>query len=226
MLARQLGDRISQAVAHAREQGFNDPPDVVIHSFGSQLFAILLGMNERFPDLRFGRVIAAGTVIDPHFDWSAMIEAGRIEAVLNHCGGRDWAVPFAQFFIPGTGPGARKGFSDPRAINLVDPGYGHSGCFTPQALTANLGRDGAWDRFLQLPPENFEDDRLRAPGRVRWRRVPRWLTFPLRLAFMILLIMAAMSIGYAVALGFGQNPLSIWGSAMSLLWGIAAAVLA
>ncbi|MGZ8306245.1 MAG: hypothetical protein ACXWU6_06565, partial [Allosphingosinicella sp.] len=152
MQAKRLGRRLSAAFEHAEAQGFRDPPDVVIHSFGSQLFVLLLGMRA-FETLRFGRVIATGAIVDPNYDWGAQIGRGRIEAILNHRGGRDQPVRWAQFAIPGTGPGARKGFKDPRAINLLDSDFGHSGCFTPEALSDNLADRGAWDRFLRLPLE-------------------------------------------------------------------------
>ena len=147
-LARQLGATIRAAIEHARASRIPEPPDVILHSFGSQLFVQLLALPE-FDDLRFGRVIAAGSVIRPSYDWSQRIRQGRIEAVLNHCGGKDLAVPFAQFFIPGTGPGARHGFSDAGAINVMNPDYRHSSCFNIADLKANLADGGLWDRFLR-----------------------------------------------------------------------------
>lgn len=156
-LARQLGKTIRAAIAHAKVSGIPEPPDIVIHSFGSQLFVQLLALPE-FNDLRFGRVIAAGSVVRPDYDWSQRIAQGRIEAVFNHCGGRDYAVPFAQFFIPGTGPGARRGFSDPAAINVLNPNYRHSSCFDIAELEANLAEGGLWDRFLRRSPESLADE--------------------------------------------------------------------
>ncbi|WP_050630107.1 IBR domain-containing protein [Bradyrhizobium viridifuturi] len=57
MLARQLAQRIQKAVIHARENQIEEPPDVIIHSFGSQLFRLVLEMPA-YSGLRFGRVIA------------------------------------------------------------------------------------------------------------------------------------------------------------------------
>jgi hypothetical protein len=86
-LARQLSQRIRKAVAHARKNQIEEPPDIIIHSFGSQLFRLVLEMPES-SDLQFGRVIAVGSVIRPDFDWSSYISRGRIEAVLCQCGKR------------------------------------------------------------------------------------------------------------------------------------------
>lgn len=161
-LARQLGNSLRTAIAHAKANRTSEPPDLILHSFGSQLFVQMLALPE-FDDLRFGRVIAAGSVIRPDYDWTKRIQQGRVEAVFNHCGGRDWAVPFAQFFIPETGPGARQGFVDPAAINVMNRDYRHSSCFHIAELESNLAKGGLWDRFLRgsLAPPAFEGERFR-----------------------------------------------------------------
>jgi hypothetical protein len=156
MLARQLSQRIRAAVGHARENQIPEPPDVIIHSFGSQLFRLVLEMPEAI-DLRFGRVIAVGSVICPDFDWSSYLSNGRIEAVLCQCGSRDLAVPFAQFFIPGAGPAGRHGFTDRATINVRNSQYGHSTALTEGELARNLNRGGLWNRFLREPAETFAD---------------------------------------------------------------------
>jgi hypothetical protein len=178
-LARELSQRIRKAVAHARKNQIEEPPDIIIHSFGSQLFRLVLEMPE-FSDLQFGRVIAVGSVIRPDFDWSSYVRRGRIEAVLCQCGEKDGAVPFAQFLIPDTGPGARHGFKDPVAINVLNNEYGHSTAFTEGELARNLDRGGPWDRFLREPIETFADPTKFQPS--AWSPAPapiraftRWL---------------------------------------------------
>jgi len=154
---------------HARENQIEEPRDIVIHSFGSQLFRLVLELAD-CSDLRFGRVIAVGSVIRPDFDWSSYIRDGRIEAVLDQCGGSDRAVPFAQFTIPGTGPGGRHGFTDPAAINLRNGEYGHSTAFTEGELARNLVRGGPWDRFLREPLSTFSDPTRFVPN--AWSPAP------------------------------------------------------
>lgn len=175
VLAWRLGQQIRRAVIQARENQIGEPPDIVIHSFGSQLFRLVLECDE-FSDLRFGRVIAVGSVIRPDFDWSSYIRDGRIEAVLDHCGGGDWAVPFAQFTIPGTGPGGRHGFTDPAVINVRNVQYGHSTAFFEAELARNLAGGGVWDRFLREPLTSFSDSTRFVPA--AWSPVyvlMRWL---------------------------------------------------
>lgn len=156
MLARQLSQRIRQAIVHARANQIEEAPDVIIHSFGSQLFRLVLE-TPGSSDVRFGRVIAVGSVIRPDFDWSSYLRSGRIEAVLCQCGGKDWAVPFAQFFIPNAGPGGRHGFIDPAVINVRNDQYSHSTALTEGELARNLAYGGLWDRFLRELLATFSD---------------------------------------------------------------------
>ncbi|MDA5192672.1 hypothetical protein [Govanella unica] len=199
-MARQLGTAIRAAVEHAKANRIPESPDVVLHSFGSQLFVQLLAMPE-FDDLRFGRVIAAGTVIRPNYDWTERISQGRLEAVFCHCGRKDWAVPFAQYFIPGTGPSARWGFSDEAAINVMNEDYGHGSCFDLKELEANLAAGGLWDRFLRRHRSTFDNEpRLFKPA--TWR--PMWK--PIR-GFVRIGVVALMAVLAAFALTFFS---SIW----------------
>lgn len=207
-LARQLGHEIRNAVEHALASGIPEPPDVVLHSFGSQLFVQLLALPE-FDDLRFGRVIAAGSVIRPDYDWSSRIRESRVEAVLNHRGGRDCAVPFAQFFIPGTGPGARHGFTDPTAINILNRDYKHSSCFDVQELKANLGEGGAWDRFLRRPDHSFQDQQH--PPRV-WRPVAAVIRGAARIAGV-----GVIATSGCILVSFGA---AVWLKLLACIWEI------
>jgi len=187
MLARRLVQQIRKAITHARENQIEEPPDIVIHSFGSQLFRLVLDFAD-CSDLRFGRVIAVGSVIRPDFDWSSYIRDGRIEAVLDQCGGSDWAVPFAQFTIPGTGPGGRHGFTDPAVINVRNGEYGHSTAFTEVELARNLAHGGLWDRFLREPLATFSDPTRFVPN--AWSPAHGLIRWLLR-AFVVVLLSAA-----------------------------------
>ncbi|MEO5560454.1 MAG: hypothetical protein ABIR10_12295, partial [Dokdonella sp.] len=144
-------------IADAEAHGINDRPDIVVHSFGSRLFTLLL-TDPDFADLSFGRVICAGSVVRPDFNWSALIEAGRIEAVLNHVGGKDAAVPFAQFLIPGCGPGGQLGYRDNNSVNVRSEEFGHSSCLSEATMAGTLAENGLWDRFLRHPLKNFQAD--------------------------------------------------------------------
>ncbi|MEO7325078.1 MAG: hypothetical protein ABIW82_09655 [Dokdonella sp.] len=175
-LAQDLGARIRRAIADASEHGITDLPDVVVHSFGSRLFALLLG-DPSFADLSFGRVICAGSVVRPDFNWSALIEVGRIEAVLNHVGGNDATVPLAQFLIPGSGPGGKVGYLDERCLNVCSADFGHSSCLSEATMEQTLAENGLWDRFLRHPLKAFSADGLFTAQRWKPAWAPlRWFT--------------------------------------------------
>ena len=108
-------------------------------------------LDDQFNDLKFGRVITAGSIIRPDFNWTPLIRDQRIEAVLNHVGGKDAAVPFAEFLIPGTGPSGREGYLDPAVLNQLSAEFGHSDVFTEANLCQQLTKGGLWDQFLTQP---------------------------------------------------------------------------
>lgn len=153
-LAKSLGHHIQRASAYASECGLTAAPDILVHSFGSRLFAMVLDDPE-FSELRFGRVITAGSIIRPDFEWSQFLAAGRVEAVLNHIGDRDKPVLCAQFLIPGTGPSGRFGFVDPAVINHEQAGFDHSACLSSEHLRQTLAEGGMWDRYLTQPAGRF-----------------------------------------------------------------------
>ena len=170
-LARQLGRQIKLAQAFATEGGIAEPPDVVLHSFGTLLFTTLLSLEE-FKDLTFGRVLLAGSIVRPDFDWGAHQQKGRIGAVLNHCGLRDWPVQIAVFAIPESGPSGHRGFDAPTVLNVRAEKYGHGTFFDRWALTENLVGDGLWDRFLRYPETSL------ATGIATFVPSSAWWTLP------------------------------------------------
>ena len=191
-LANSLGERICRAVQYAKERGLPEAPDMLVHSFGSRLFSLVL-RDEQFSDLKFGRVITAGSIIRPDFDWASLIQEERIEAVLNHMGGRDCAVPFAQFLIPGTGPGGRKGYLDSTVSNQRSIEFGHSDALTDVNLRQQLVKGGLWDRFLTQPKGQFIPNNPFRPQ--KW--APTWRLFraPCRLlGWAILAILGPFSL--------------------------------
>ena len=180
--ARRLGERIRIAIRQAAQSRHPDRPDIIAHSFGTHLFALIL-QDPRFDDLRFGRVITAGSIVRPDFDWNRYLAQGRVEAVLNHVGEQDAAAPFAQYAIPGTGPGGRFGYMASDVLNVRTPGYGHSGFFVAEHLRELIARDGLWHGFLTRPlrhfhpPGNFQPSSDWKPAWVGLRLMSRTLGY-------------------------------------------------
>lgn len=168
-LAKRLGERIRIAITQALASQRPSKPDIIAHSFGTHLLSLVLD-DPDFEDLSFGRIITAGSIIRPDFDWDRLIANGRVEAVLNHVGAKDTAVPAAQFAIPGTGPSGRIGYLAKNAINVCEPTFKHSDFFEPENLRAQIADGGLWHSFLTHPLEHFAPERGFVPP--PWKRAP------------------------------------------------------
>lgn len=163
---KSLGRRMRKAIDYAKARGLVERPDIVAHSFGTHLFTEVL-KDPEFNDLKFGRVITVGSIVRPDFDWTSLAGNDRIGAVLNHMGGRDMPVLFAQYMIPGTGPGARCGYLDEHAVNQLDPEFDHSEALRSTRLQEQLRDGGLWERFLTQPEGNFAPDNEHTP--TKWK---------------------------------------------------------
>lgn len=173
-IAKELGLRIKRAIKFAQENGTQAKPDIIVHSFGSKLFATMLEMSE-FDQIEFGRVITTGSIIVPDYDWQTVISNGRIEELLNHRGGKDRAVPLAQFFIPGTGPSGKVGFLDQAVSNYLSNSYGHSSFFIRDNLSKNISEGGLWDKFLTWPIVSFRTSLPNESIKANWKAWPKFV---------------------------------------------------
>jgi hypothetical protein len=174
ILARRLGERIRIAINQATESQRPSRPDIIAHSFGTRLFSLILE-DPKFEDLKFGRVITAGSIVRPDFDWERPIAEGRVEAILNHVGAKDAAVPFSQYTIPGAGPGGTVGYASKSTLNVRNPNFGHSDFFVPGNLRVLISNGGLWQNFLTHPLAHFKPEGVFETD-VRWK--PAW--WPLR----------------------------------------------
>lgn len=156
-MARKLGERFRTAIEAARSMGRPDRPDVVAHSFGTRLFSLVLE-DPGFADLKFGRVITAGSIIRPNFDWDRHLAEKRVEAVMNHVAAKDGSVPFAQWCIPGSGPGGKVGYTSREVINVRNDAFGHSSFFRPENLGGLIRKNGLWHSFLTRPLGPFRPE--------------------------------------------------------------------
>jgi hypothetical protein len=133
---------------------YGERPDVIAHSFGTWLLSAALMSDSSSKPLQLGRVILTGSIVRPDFNWKALLDAGRIEAVLCHCGAKDVPVRIAQYFIPGSGPSGRRGFNDQSSVQHVNaPTFGHSDCFTSEHLESVMR--ATWSPFLRRSAKGF-----------------------------------------------------------------------
>jgi pimeloyl-ACP methyl ester carboxylesterase len=126
-------------------------PDVIAHSFGAWLIGHALEQN---PDIRVGRIILAGSVLRPDFDWSTLLADGRVEAVLNHCGRLDMWSWVSEFFIPDSGPSGYRGFAPCAGVyNCIEPHFRHTTFFRDRHID-RVHRD-VWLPFLEMPAQDL-----------------------------------------------------------------------
>jgi len=80
-----LIDQYTEALALYPEAAFS----YIGHSNGTYLLARAL---QDCPCLHFNRVVFAGSVVRREYDWSSMLETGRVRGVLNYVATADWVV--------------------------------------------------------------------------------------------------------------------------------------
>ena len=117
-------------------------PSLIAHSFGTYIVGAAL---EQFAEIRFDRIVLCGSIVRRDYNWGALIESGRVDAVLNDYGGKDLWPKVAEFLISDGGASGTKGFSIPHA-NLYQryrPVFSHSDYFYPLNYREN------WIPFLE-----------------------------------------------------------------------------
>jgi pimeloyl-ACP methyl ester carboxylesterase len=166
----------------------SSPPDIIAHSFGAWLVGQVLRQN---PEIRVGRIIMAGSVLRPDFDWRTIIARGQAEAVLNHYGSRDYWAFVSEFFIPDSGPAGFRGFTQcPGVINRREPGFRHTTFFLASEI--DTVHRTLWRPFLTLPANELA-------GLASIHDLPLWHQRPwlLRANLLRFLLLAALTMGMA-----------------------------
>jgi pimeloyl-ACP methyl ester carboxylesterase len=191
---RRLAARLREPREAETDGQRSRPPDIIAHSFGAWLVGQALRQN---PDLRVGRIIMAGSVLRPDFDWHTIIGNGQAEAVLNHYGSHDLWAFVSEFFIPDSGPAGFRGFADcPGVFNRREPRFRHLTFF--QGRQIDTVHRTLWRPFLTSPADELAG--LVGPGSPgTWRPRP-WL-------FRANLLRALLLAGLVA--GFGEVLLSI-----------------
>jgi pimeloyl-ACP methyl ester carboxylesterase len=83
-------------------------PSIVAHSFGTYILGNAL---LKYDWLRFDKIILCGSILPQDFPWDELIERGQVQAVRNEYGTEDMPTRVVKWFVAGTGPSGRKGFS-------------------------------------------------------------------------------------------------------------------
>lgn len=215
---RELRIKLAALRDEARAQGFLGNPDVIAHSFGTWLFGHLLEDELRRNEsdrLQFGRVILAGCILRPDFDWKSIREAHLVEDVLNHYGTEDRVVPLAHGTITESGPSGRRGFDGDQVLNIRAIGFGHSDLFSierhhDKGLTyLSNSYQKYWRPFLTLPSVELAALPDRKDPEESWRQFPwplRGTLFPFLALPLVLSIVCLLSAWIGVPLSRWRTP--------------------
>lgn len=195
-IMRSVIARFVTMANEAKDAGYDAPPDVIAHSFGTWLIAEVLSHDQR---IKLGRLVLLGAIVRPDFDWAAIVERGQVESVLNHGAARDGWARAAQFAIPNSGPGGVRGFQLP-VRNVLTSDLGHSDYFAPNERMRGLFST-VWRPFLawQSPPK--------LPGEVEarsWRQAPALVRVTTWLLVIGLVLLAGVIAIAVEALGLWQ----------------------
>jgi len=198
-LMRVLNARIRHLSGETERSGFGGVPDVIAHSFGTWLLGHALQAD---PDLRVGRVILAGCILRPDFDWSALIPK-QVEAVLCHTATKDLWARIAHYIIPDSGPSGILGFNDRSSVVHAVLHAGHHSDFFGENTMPDLF-ENVWRPFLKAPSGSplLSGDGQPGPG---WKQVlwPLRATV-LRIALLVAVLAAIMAAVAAFSLGTAE----------------------
>ena len=92
-----------------RERLHESLPSIVAHSYGTYIVARAM---EKYPEIRFRRIIFCGSIVNRDYDWGATVKRGQVERVLNDYGRLDFPARVAEWVISDGGSAGTKGFID------------------------------------------------------------------------------------------------------------------
>jgi hypothetical protein len=168
------------------------PVSIVAHSFGTHIVARALQSMKpgELPEIPV--VILAGSVLKSNFDWTRLLNSGKLKRVINDCGIDDNILLLSQMCVLLTGMAGRVGFygfSDEQVMNRYFAG-GHSHYFQPAGADLDSFMRSRWVPILahgtdpELPDERVTRGTIQGVGYALMR-----LADPIK-------IMAYLSIAY------------------------------
>jgi hypothetical protein len=100
---------------------------------------------DKYAEIRFDRIILCGSIVRRDYDWDSLIDCGRVSAVLNEYGGKDFWSRIAAMCISDFGASGARAFltRHRRVFQRRRPLFRHSDCFYALNYQKN------WIPFLQ-----------------------------------------------------------------------------
>jgi pimeloyl-ACP methyl ester carboxylesterase len=102
---------------------------VIAHSFGTFLCGEVI---KKYPDHLFDKLILVGSILDPNYDWKAVLDRWQVRYVLHEFGSLDrWPLVAAKF-VGGAGDAGSRGFTSKheRLADTKFDRYEHSSYFS------------------------------------------------------------------------------------------------
>lgn len=120
-------------------------PSVVAHSFGTWIVGQAM---LKFEDIRFDKMVLAGSVLPRDFDWGTVFARDQVALVRNECGQKDPWPGWAKRLVAGTGTAGCEGFEwwNSMVENHRCEFFGHSDGLMRTHIEAH------WRPFLQRAP--------------------------------------------------------------------------
>jgi hypothetical protein len=124
---------------------FDRRPSVVAHSLGSWILGRAL---LKYEDIRFDKIIMAGSILPRDFDWATVFARDQASAVRNECGQKDPWPSWASRLVARTGTAGLRGFDwfGPNVENIFSEWFGHSDALLRPHI------ENFWLPFLSRPP--------------------------------------------------------------------------
>jgi pimeloyl-ACP methyl ester carboxylesterase len=114
---------------------YDKRPSVVAHSLGTWIVGNAMLKHD---DLRFDKLIFAGSILPRDFDWATLFMRDQVSFVHNEVGGQDPWPWWASHLVPGTGTSGSKGFeSFSTVVHNVDKNLFRHSDSTVQAHIEN-----------------------------------------------------------------------------------------
>jgi hypothetical protein len=124
---------------------YNKRPSIVAHSLGSWVVGNAM---LKFEDIRFDKIIFAGSILPRDFDWGSLFAKDQVAAVRNECGMKDPWPKWASRIVAQTGTGGSGGFEwlSSAVENVPCEWFGHSDALMRQHM------EQLWIPFLLRSP--------------------------------------------------------------------------
>jgi len=138
-------DRVVKSCPVVDLDRYDARPSAVAHSLGSW---ILGNAMLKFEDIRFDKLVFAGSILPQDFDWGKLFARDQVGSVRNECGQQDTWPRWAGRFVAHTGTAGSQGFEwfDAAVENVHCEWFGHSDSLMRPHI------DRQWVPFLFLPP--------------------------------------------------------------------------